>query len=128
MTITKVELVRDGEYKLTLELDNKIAMPVWASGSFEVINVRQDGNEFRSGTTFLHDTYDVPPGRMTFTADRPNLVSQYQGSVSPVTAFKLRGTMRVENGLSDQTNNGRFCDFKDVTFGEPLQGNWDLTY
>lgn len=130
LTITKAELVREGgaldEYKLTLELHNKIAVPVNLTviDGLRFTSVRASGEEMPSGYVSLSETYEVPPGRKIFTTDAYDHATIYHGFGSPVTAFKLSGDVRVENGTSDQIDRSLFCEFRDVTYGKPLQGVW----
>lgn len=131
LTITNAELTYSGggpmeEYKLTFILDNRIAAPV-AFTSIDVLeltSVREDGAEMGAGTISLPETYEVPPGRTTFTTDAKWPATVFRGFGSPVMAFKLSGEVRVNNTTSDQNSRVLYCEYKDIAIGPPLLGNW----
>jgi hypothetical protein len=126
-TILKAELVREGgsldSYKLTLELNNRIAVPVWMVGIFNFTDVRANGVEFPPDSFVLTELDELPPGRSTVTT-RQYAVTTVNGYGSPTTTFKLSGDVRVDYIVPGELGYPRYCEFKDVTYGKPLQGEW----
>jgi hypothetical protein len=129
LTLTKAEPVKEiwgsDEFKLTLELNNKIGVPVnlteivW----IEFTGVRASGEETWAGSLRLAEPWEVPPGRSTLTTDSSSHATTVHGLGSPITAWKLGGFVRVENGTSDQESRG-LCEFNPMTYGKPLLGSW----
>jgi hypothetical protein len=130
LTITKAELVHEGgsddEFKLTLELDNKIGVPVSFSpiDVISVTAVRATGEQMGAGNISLPETYEVPQGRRTFTTDATYHAATMHAFGSPVIAFKLGGEVWVENATSDQDTRVLYCEFKPMAYGKSLQGEW----
>jgi hypothetical protein len=130
LTITKAETVYEGggsdEYKLTLELNNKIGVPVSLTpiDTLSITSVRASGEEMGAGSISVPETYEVPPGRRTFTTESTYHAIAAHAFGSPITSWKLSGEMAVVNATSDQDTRVLYCEFKPMTYGKPLQGSW----
>ncbi|KRE65624.1 hypothetical protein ASG92_16670 [Arthrobacter sp. Soil736] len=130
LTIVKAEVTYSGggpleEYKLTYVLDNRFSIPVGLeiSDSLNVTAVRENGAEVGDGFVSLPDTYEIRPGRTTFATEHNDPVTALRNFGSPITAFKLSGSVGVRTRTWD-IENSLYCEYKGLTFGKPLQGYW----
>lgn len=56
--------------------------------------------------------------------EAPDAPAVYHGFGSPVTAFKLTGNVYVTNSYPDQLDRVKYCPYRKVEMGAPLQGYW----
>lgn len=130
MTINSAEIVREGgvfdEMKITLTLDNRLSIPVGLAviDSIHIVNVRSNGSEMGTGYVDLPDIYEVLPGKTTIVMQAPNPPTIYHGFGYPVTAFKLSGEVHVTNSHPDQLSRVKYCPYRNIEMGAPLQGYW----
>lgn len=113
-------------FEMTLTLDNRQSIPVTLS-TIDLVrfsSVRADGTEMSAGSVVLPHTYDVQPGKTSFTLDSSDYATAYHGFGSPVVAFRVIGEVRVANSAPDINARSMFCSFSDVEMGPPLQGHW----
>ncbi len=132
LSISSAKVLSEGSamdtYAMTMTLENRLSVRVTLStiDLIRVVPVYADGSEMPGSSLVLPFpyTYDVPPGRHTFALDSDDYVMIYHGYGSPVVAFKLMGEVRVANSSTDMYTSSRYCSFKDVAMGPPLQGSW----
>jgi len=113
-------------FEMTLTLDNRQSLPVTLStiDLVHISSVRANGAEMGAGSIVLPHTYNVQPGRTSFTLGASDYVTTYHGFGSPVVAFKLTGEVRVANSAPDINARSLYCSFSDVEMGSPLRGYW----
>lgn len=130
LSITGAQLLYEGtvldQYTMTLTLDNRLQVPVTLvpTNSIKITSVRATGAEMGSGFVSLPEMYEVKPGKTTFVLTGTDAATIYHGFGSPVTAFKLTGTVSVTNSYPDQLDRGKFCDYRNMAMGAPLGGSW----
>lgn len=131
LTIVKAELdpiatsAAFDVFRLTFVLDNKFSVPVSirVHENLRATAVRANGEEMGTGYVTLPETYEVPPGRRTFATEGSDSVMAFQNVGSPIASFKLSGSAWLHTNTWD-TENSMFCEYKGLSFGKPLQGNW----
>ncbi|MFC9352816.1 MULTISPECIES: hypothetical protein [Terrabacteria group] len=129
LTLVKAESVPGSDVfdalKLTFVLDNRFSVPVSIEVGelLTVTAVRDSGAEMGTGYVDLPETYEVPSGRTTFATDEGDHLLAFRNFGSPIASLKLSGSARVMTRTWD-IENSMHCEYKGMTFGKPLQGNW----
>lgn len=127
LSIISAEMISDSgaldAYKMTVVLNNRLSIPVTVAviGTVKITSVRASGAEMGSGFVHIADTYEIQPGERVIFPDSP---TTYHGFGSPVVAFKLSGDVYVRNSYPDQLGRVKFCSYRNVEMGAPLQGQW----
>ncbi|MGN7251425.1 hypothetical protein [Arthrobacter sp. SAFR-014] len=111
--------------KLTFVLDSRFSVPVSieVGDLLTVSAVRVNGAEMGTGYVDLPETYEVPPGRTTFATDESHHLLAFRNFGSPIASLKLSGSARLITRTWD-SENSMFCQYRGMTLGKPLQGNW----
>lgn len=108
-------------YKVTLELENRIEIPVEVR--FDLVKfsgVRSGGLEVALGSGRLSHDGIVAPGKSTHIV--PDL-TVYRMPGLPVVSLSAAADLGVRNTSADQYQRHLYCEFADVAVGAPLEVN-----